>query len=64
MSKRNPTALQTTLMLMTAPLMGALFCVFLPFIGIFMLAKYGIEKLVRAMRHIIKRSATTTASVV
>lgn len=50
--------------LFLAPIKGAVFCMFLPFIGIAMLGWYGLQKLGAGMRRRAKRSTTTIAGVV
>lgn len=57
MDEQKLTGWQITWLLIKAPLLGALFCMFLPFIGIAMIAWYGAKTLweqgVKAERNVV-----------
>lgn len=55
---------QITWMLIKAPIMGALFVMFLPVIGFVIFGKFGVDKAVEVMRKRFKHGDKHTAGVV
>ena len=53
MTSQKPSVWKITGMLFMAPVMGAVFCIFLPLIGIAMLCKYGVEKVMRTSKRVV-----------
>jgi hypothetical protein len=61
MTKQNVTTGQIVWMLFKAPFLGAMFCIFLPVIGIVVTTAFVLEKLVGFARKVDKHTTKLTS---